>query len=288
MKSIKKKGVSQTVIELVIITVVIVVIVLAIIVGKLPRSFDDLKQYGNASINLWNKVTGVEEKKAVEEDRAVFTNVYKSFIGAYDNCMKSARTKCFCQIPNIDKLVSQRFYISFEQLLGESFAAKPVVSGEDNIESLIGDPTILSGKFCIALDASDIPPHNRLIINNPSDGRLYFFPGKSNPLAVLGAKDFPSGVHLSYSYYKHYDYSKDLWHGSIETMDLPSDYFFYKLPYPESNEDIVCFYNYLTGIRSTTQDGKSVMYNRVIITAPGSSLKPHVIKQSELCSAVTA
>ena len=285
MKSIQKKGISQIIIEIVIITVFIVIIVLAIIVGKLPRSFDDFKQYGNESINLWNKIMGVEEKKAIEQDKAVFMGIYESFIDAYNNCLKSTKTSCFCQIPNINKLVSERFYISFEQLPEESFVTKPVTSGEDDQEVYIDDPIVLSGKFCIALDASDIPPGYRFIIQNPPAGKLYFFPGKSNPLGVLGAKDDPSGVHVSYPYYRYYDYPQNLWYGPIETQDTQADYFFYKLPSSESNKNIICFYNYILRIRSTTQDGKTVDYNRKVFTDPKSSTKSHVIKPNELCSA---
>lgn len=174
----QRKGVSQVIIELVLATVVILIIVVALIVGKIPRSFDDVRSYGNATLNLFDKVVGGEEKRAQKQQETTFLKDSQLLEQAYIQCLQSQHSDCVCNIPLESQ--TEEFILTLEQL-NEFIVFLPQKIIEDHA-SLVTNPTRQQGTLCLIQwpfttsygsnrlvpSAVDIIPSLHLTLDTPS------------------------------------------------------------------------------------------------------------------------
>lgn len=220
-----RKGISQVITELVLAAVVILVIVIAFIVGKIPQSFEDVQEYGNATLSLFDRIMGGEEKRAQAEQEAQFATVFTSLERSFTACLAYSSTNCWCNLPR-NPLFDTDFSISLEWFPEkQSFGMIPLVVGkEDSDQTFIFEGVSISpipAQLCKVYDTNEMKRMQR------------------KPIYV-SALPKPSSLSKALLTVEHStpSYSTFTLHYDTYTMDLEDMIYKHTLP---SGETSLCF-----------------------------------------------
>ena len=168
------KGImAETLIPAILIIIVIVVSIVAFTGGKIPRTFAELQNMTQSTVNLWNKVTGADDEKLLEEKQAKFAQSYLSLVETYRTCSLRQQENCFCALPDVEHLTFEDHSISVEQFDEQRILFRPFTVVEGNVIALPPGPQAVPGKLCVLRDAYSDPKHG-YILDYPVSLRLQF------------------------------------------------------------------------------------------------------------------
>jgi len=171
---------SDTIIKLALLVVLVFAVVIGLTAGKLPQTFEDIRDYGNVTLALWDKLTGAKEKKLEEERHAQFLQVFHSLEHSFRDCLVAKRSPCWCHIEK-DPFYTERYAISFQELSDQrSFVMIPQQYGKGEQEDRLFiaedvDPISLPVSFCVVHDDNNVKRLQRKPIYVPPDPAAYPF-----------------------------------------------------------------------------------------------------------------
>ena len=199
---ISRKGMTtEVLVPAILILVVILLSLVAFTSGKIPRTFEDFRNLTQGTVRLWEKVTGADEEKLLEEKQAQFSQSYLGLVEAYRTCFSKKQNSCLCKIPDTGHLAFKDHSISVAQHDDDTILFQPYTSFEGNEIILPPGPQLAQGKLCVAHDVGHHSYQSSgFMIHYPPNARLYFSSGFSG---YIFFKAIPAAIHLSYPYFKY-------------------------------------------------------------------------------------
>jgi hypothetical protein len=217
---ISRKGMTtEVLVPAILILVVILLSLVAFTSGKIPRTFEDFRNLTQRTVRLWEKVTGADEEKLLEEKQAQFGQSYLGLVEAYRTCFSKKKNSCFCTIPDVEHLGFEDHFVSVEQHGDQEILFQPLTYFEGNAIVVPPGPQLVPGRLCAIWGS-----YGSLV------GRAW---AKIDPYK----KDYPSSLQLQLNSEHPSDYV-EMTYSSVSLILGSSFYKFHSLDY---NASVVCF-----------------------------------------------
>jgi hypothetical protein len=221
-----RKGITaEFLVPAILILVVILLVLIAFTNTRIPRTFEEFSNLTQGTIRLWEKMTGADEEKLLEEKQAQFSQSYLGLVESYRACSSKKQENCFCKIPDVEQLGFEDYLVTVEQYDDKKILFQPLTHFEGNPIVLPPGPQLVPGRLCVLRDGwgHPTPYNNPYIIDYPSSLQLQL--NSEHPL------DY---VEMVYSTKKTNKVFENL---------LIFGSSFYKFHSLEYNASIVCFAN---------------------------------------------